>query len=296
MIITKPMKAPSEGIDDLAAVSYPAICSPKVDGIRCLKVDGVLKSSSFKPIPNRFINEVLTPLLPDNIDGELTVPGSFQDVTSGIMTRDGEPDFLFSAFDYVRTALSTPYVRRLADLAKITTHQRVAIVEHVAVHSVEQLLAFEKQCLEAGYEGVMVRAPNGPYKCGRSTTKQGWLLKLKRFKDSEARIVGFVEQMENTNEATKDELGRTKRSHHKAGKVGKGTLGKFVVVEVGNAPWKGEFRVSTGKGLTAKLRQEIWDNQGDWLGGIISYKYQDIGSMDAPRLPILLGRRDPRDM
>lgn len=302
-MITKPMKAPSEGIEDLEAVNYPVICSPKLDGIRCLKIDGQLRSSSFKPIPNRYVNKILTPMIPDNIDGELTVPGSFQDVTSGIMSQQGTPEFVFNPFDYIDGVrdLLTPYRVRISDLdwwfdrsAPRSSH--LSAVEHVAVHTVEELLAYERKCLKAGYEGVMVRDPEGPYKCGRSTTCQGWLLKLKRFKDSEARIIGFVEQEKNTNEATKDELGRTKRSHAQAGKVGKGTLGKFITEEAGSAPWKVNFRVGTGKGLTTKLRQEIWDNRGYYMGKIIRYKYQDIGSADAPRIPGFLGFRDPRDM
>ena len=57
-----------------------------------------------------------------------------------------------------------------------------------------------------------------------------------------------------------------------------------------------EFRVGTGKGLTNVLRQEIWDNQSKWLGKVIKYKHQAIGSKDAPRIAIYLGMRDERDM
>jgi DNA ligase-1 len=143
----------------------------------------------------------------------------------------------------------------------------------------------------------MLRTPNSPYKQGRSTLKEGWLLKVKRFKDSEAEIIGFEEQMENTNEKTKDELGHSKRSSHKAGMVGKGTLGKFLVREIGSTPWFGrEFAIGTGEGLTNELRQEIWDNRDKHLGKILTYKYQVHGIKELPRLPISKGFRDERDM
>jgi ATP-dependent DNA ligase len=32
-----------------------------------------------------------------------------------------------------------------------------------------QLAPYEEQCLNEGYEGVMIRTPHSPYKCGRST-------------------------------------------------------------------------------------------------------------------------------
>jgi DNA ligase-1 len=123
------------------------------------------------------------------------------------------------------------------------------------------------------------------------------LLKLKRFMDSEAVVVGFEEQMENTNEKTVDELGHSKRSKHQAGMVGKDTLGKFLVQEVGNTPWNGlEFAIGTGDGLTADLRQHIWDNREEYLGKIITHKYQPHGTKDLPRIPVWKGFRDPGDI
>jgi hypothetical protein len=71
----------------------------------------------------------------------------------------------------------------------------------------------------------MLRDPNGPYKFGRSTRKEGYLLKLKRFCDSEAEVIGVVELMHNGNEAKTNALGRTERSTRKAGKTGMGVLG-----------------------------------------------------------------------
>ena len=68
-------------------------------------------------------------------------------------------------------------------------------------------------------------SPDGPYKCGRSTVREGYLLKLKRFADGEAVILGCCEQMHNANAAQQDAFGRTKRSSHKDNKIGKATLG-----------------------------------------------------------------------
>jgi DNA ligase-1 len=127
--------------------------------------------------------------------------------------------------------------------------------------------------------------------------REGYLLKRKPFKDSEAIIVGFEEQMENANEAEQDAFGRTKRSKHLEGMIPKDTLGKFLVREIGETPWLDrEFAIGTGEGLTQDLRKEIWDNQSKYLGKIVTYKYQPHGIKDLPRLPIWKGFRDKRDL
>src|SRR5690606_23922036 len=135
------------------------------------------------------------------------VPGMpFNKISSAIMSDGGEPDFRFCVFDYVSTSLTEPYKQRMARLEALDLPDFCEKVLPAVINSKEELIDFEKKCLEAGYEGIMVRSPDSPYKCGRATLKQGWLLKVKRFKDSEATIIGFEEQMENTNEATIDEL------------------------------------------------------------------------------------------
>ena len=51
------------------------------------------------------------------------------------------------------------------------------------------------QNLKDGYEGLMLRDPNGVYKFGRSTVKENILLKVKDFMDDEAEIISFREKI-----------------------------------------------------------------------------------------------------
>jgi DNA ligase-1 len=236
--------------------------------------------------------------LQEGLDGELIVNAdSFNQVQSGIMSEDGEPDFQFCVFDYVSKGLDQPYKDRIAALNKLVLPSFCRKLIPTKINNKEELIAYEKKCLDEGHEGIMIRSPDGPYKCGKATVKQGWLLKVKRFKDSEAVIIGFEEQEENTNEKTVNELGKSERSKHKAGMVLKDTLGKFLVREIGETHWKGkEFAIGTGKGLTVLLRKEVWDNKEKYLGKIVTYKYQAHGVKDLPRLPIWKSFRDPRDM
>lgn len=290
-MITKPMLAGT--IKALSEVRYPVIVSPKLDGIRCLKLEGKVLSRTFKPIPNDYIRTTLEKLLPDGVDGEIIVGDVFQQTTSAVMSKEGEPAFAFWMFDAVGRHLNEPYKSRLLLLKNIIDKigdPRIVEVPTYAAGAEEALLGFEKLFLEQGYEGLMTRDPDGPYKCGRSTVKEGWLLKLKRFEDHEAEILGFVEQLQNTNAAEKNELGYTKRSSAKAGKVGKGTLGKFKVRDLESGV---VFFVGTG--LTDEQRQEIWNHKARYQGKLVKYKCQPYGEKDKPRLPVFLGFRDERD-
>lgn len=298
-MITRPMLAATA--KNLGELRYPLIASPKLDGIRCLKVDGRVVSRSFKPIRNDYIRTILEKILPEGADGEIMVGDNFQQVTSAVMSKEGEPDFLFWMFDLAPEGKdSGPYNDRVENMLTWTRDhdclRHVCMVPLTTILHTDELMAYEGACLTDGYEGVMVRSPDGPYKCGRATVREGYLLKIKRFEDSEARVIGFIEQMTNTNETRKDAFGCIERSAANAGKIGKNTLGKFIVTEAGS-PWRTAcFRIGTGKGLTQELRQEIWNNQDRYLGKLLKYKYQLHGSKDAPRIPIFLGFRDENDL
>lgn len=295
-MISKPMLAGKLEFADLSKVKYPVAVTPKLDGIRCLKIGKAL-SRSFKDIPNAHIQALVSAIDAENLDGELMVGDKFQETTSGVMSEDGTPKFEYWVFDYVKDSLTRPYMKRMEDLASLKLPKFCKKVIPWIANDEEELLKFAKQFLDQGFEGIMLRTLNSPYKCGRSSVKEGFLLKLKPMEDSEAKIIAFEELMHNSNEAEKDELGHTKRSTAKDGMVPMDSLGKFVVVEVGDTPWKGqEFRIGTGKGLTAELRKEIWDNQKKYMGKIVKYTYQKIGTLDLPRIPIWIGFRDERDM
>src|ERR1035437_1504279 len=121
-MITRPMKGEELEIDNddaLDLLNYPLFGTPKLDGIRSVKQDGRALSSSFKDIPNRYIQSKMA-TLPEGLDGELVINSdSFNKVQSGIMSEDGEPDFQFCVFDYVSVSLTQPYLERIALLEKL---------------------------------------------------------------------------------------------------------------------------------------------------------------------------------
>jgi DNA ligase-1 len=202
------------------------------------------------------------------------------------MSEEGEPDVKFWMFDHIQFP-DDPYAQRKQWLK----HSRFApILEQVVVASEEALLYYEEQCLNMGFEGLILRRTTAPYKYGRSTVKEGYLLKLKRFVDAEAEVIGFEERMHNGNEATISELGRTKRSSHKANKSGRGDLGALVC----RLPSGIEFNIGTG--FTDDERAAIWKDRDSFIGRLAKFKSFPIGGKDAPRHPVFLGWRHSDDL
>lgn len=279
---------------DLTRLSFPVAASPKLDGIRAIVRDGQLLSRTLKPIPNRHIREQLSRNELNGLDGELIVgepnaPDVYRSTVSGVMSEDGEPNWRFFAFDIHDT--DGPWIERtirLHDMLRV--HPRIECLQHMVVHTLDELLAFEESVLKQGYEGVMLRHLHAPYKHGRSTQREGYLLKLKRFLDSEARVLEIIEELHNGNEATTNELGLTKRSSHKANKIGKGRMGALRVQDIHTGV---EFELGTGFSDADKA---WWWTQDPETAPLVKYKYLPVGVKDRPRHPVYLGIRNPNDL
>lgn len=283
---------------DFTKIQYPVYASPKLDGIRCSIVDGKALSRTLKQIPNKHIFNQLSVNWLNGLDGELIIgsPTSktcYTESVSGVMRHEGEPAYTYYVFDHheVSGSFARRFQELLASAGQWSKHPQICLLEQNLLHNEAEMLAYEAAKVEEGYEGIILRSPEAPYKYGRSTVKEGYLLKVKRFEDSEAEIIGFEEEMYNGNEAEVNELGRTKRSSAQAGKIGKNTLGAFHVRDVVSG-----IEFSIGTGLTAADRQHFWDNRNDYSGKIVKYKFFAVGVKIAPRHPVFLGMRDEKDM
>ena len=289
MKIQKPLLA---GKFDSEKAKFPYAATPKIDGIRFLMVGGAALTRSFKPIRNEYLQKILSSNLPDGIDGELTSGSTFQECSS-IMRIKGEPDFKVWIFDFVNPNDEVkPYKERMNELRKFESFNipSYEILFPTIVSNQEQIDQLMIKNLNAGYEGLMLRDPNGIYKFGRSSVKENILLKVKEFMDDEAEIIAFREKMVNTNEGLKDNFGRTKRSSCQDGLKPSGTLGGFILRNSEGL----EF--SCGSGLNDALRDEIWKNQSKYLGKLVKYKYMSKGVKELPRHPVFMGFRDETDL
>ena len=287
-MLLKPMLSASLDEVDPASLRYPVLASPKLDGIRCLLINGVAFSRNMKPIRNVCIQEWA-----DNkhgYDGELIV-GSPTGTTvlgftqSGVMAEAGFPDFTFHAFDAFNDP--APFHKRLDTIKKMSGIIRFEPVPHQIINTPQDLLDFEEDCLTLGYEGVMVRDPNGPYKNGRSTLREGYLMKLKRFTDGEAKVIRIEQGKHNANELEEDELGRAKRSHSVLNLIPNGTVGTLIV----NDPTWGELRVAPGV-MTHAERKHYWDHPMQLVGKPIHWRSFGYGVKDKPRFPRFYGIRE----
>lgn len=289
----KPMLA----VEAPKTLTFPLFASAKLDGIRCVIKDGSPLSRTLKPIPNDFIRGHLSDPVLSGLDGELIVGSAtdaevYRRTSSGVMSQAGQPAFTYFVFDYFTSPL-TSFESRYDQLSRWANQlpQYVQILPQRLIKTEAELLAFEHEMLQQGFEGLILRSLDSPYKFGRSTAREGYMLKLKRFTDGEATVTGFEELMHNGNEATTSETGNTKRSSHQENLVPMDTLGALQVVDV-----KTGVAFKIGTGYTAQHRKQIWNARASLVGAIVKYKHFEIGVKDAPRFPVWLGFRDPIDL
>lgn len=299
--LTKPMLAspllkPSDKHDDdtiyraMKSLRYPVIATLKIDGIRGLVTDN-LRSRTLKLIPNDSIraraNSLVYGLDLELYNGELR----YDEIESIVMSQEHplSDKIMFNLLDDF--SAEQPYEWRLQsikDFAGIYKHANCSVVFDEWCGNADELFAFEKRTIETFGEGICFRTPDSPYKQGRSTLKEQYLVKLCRFVREEVTIIGFEEQMHNSNSERRNPIGMMNSSSSKSGLLGKNTLGAFLVRNSDGL----EFTVGTGVGLTDKLRVEIWLNQDKWLDKQCVIKHKAHGRMKKPRSPIWVGMRE----
>jgi len=273
-------------------VALPTFASAKVDGVRAVKYGPELLSRTLKTIPNRVLQEAFRAhSIPPGYDGELAL-GQPWDATvynktvSCVMSQSAESGRDVRLFVFDNFEVSGPYYQRLESIQDVGPV--IKLDQHIIEHY-DDLEAFEVECLRQGYEGVVCRHPEGRYKYGRSTKNEQLLIKLKRFVDAEATIIGFEELLHNANEASSDERGYSKRSTHQENLIPMGKLGAFVVS-------MGSMQFNIGTGFTDLERVNYWQLRDELIGRLVKFKHFPIGAKDVPRHPVFLGFRSVIDI
>lgn len=318
LIMTKPMLASDA---NMQKIKYPCIIQPKIDGVRGLYITDKLTGRSLKQQKNRYTNKFFDDEIFKGFDGELIVnrDPTHPDLcrnTSSVMSRyEGEPHITWCLFDYItEDNINQTYESRYLDLkCKISdleeTHpelmDHLQVVPFILVNNQEELLAWEETWLMQGYEGLIIRDPAGLYKEGRSTAKEGGLLRIKRFKDAEAIVISLNEGEENNNEKQTNELGNSFRTSHQENKASNGMIGnmiceiyedviddisKEVIFEKGFV-----ITVSPGKMIHSD-RIYYYENQNLIVGEIIKFKFFAKGIKDKPRFANFQSFRSSEDL
>lgn len=271
-------------------IRYPVLASGKLDGVRgCVQEANLVSRSLKNHTLNRHATTYLSKGIFEGLDGELCLKGeswnNFNANQSAFTTMGGQPEFIWHVFDdiskpYVsaknRKAMTQERVRTLFDLG-----YDVTFCEQKLIECAKDLRYMYDEHREKGYEGLIVMDPNGLYKHGRSTLKQGISLKLKPQNDSEAKIVGYEELMHNLD------AGNSKR---KENLIPGNTLGALIV------EWRG-VNFNIGTGFDAAQRAYVWLNRTKLLGSLVTFKYMEtFPETGIPRSPVFKGFRSKVDL
>ena len=231
--------------------------SEKLDGVRAYWDGRSLISRLGNPFhaPDWFLAGL--PAVP--LDGELWIARKSFQRTVGVVRRQDRSDHwqevAFVVFD--APGVAAPFEDRLAFVrAHMAEHRppHARALEHVACRDLDHLRAELARVEDLGGEGLMLRQPGSTYEVGRSVT----LLKVKTFRDDEARVV--------------DHLAGAGR--HK-GRVG------ALLVELADGT-----RFAVGTGLSDAER-----GAPPPLGTLITFRYQELSDAGVPRFPSYVGIR-----
>jgi len=281
----------------MKTLRYPVYATVKMDGIRALRLNGTLLSRTLKEIPNKSIRK-RSLKLPGGFDMELCAEGlRYDEVESIVMSKkhNDSHKIQFYILDWYgildQHGVEANYRIRQQQIdgwiGSFGSRMDGMPVCFYICNDYLSLFEFFLESERRGDEGICFRTPDSPYKFGRSTLREQWLIKLCRYHRTECVITGFEEQMENDNAEEYNSVGKMDRSSCKDNLIPKDTLGAFIVT---HNLW-GTMRVGTGVGLTDKLRKEIWENRDRYHGKVITVKFKPHGSKDKPRSPIYVGFR-----
>lgn len=182
--------------------------SYKCDGLRCLVFlrDGEVHTASRGggnyDIPATYIrqDEYIIKILTENpdmiLDGELYCHGKNLQTLSGWARKEeliDEHKFLrYHCYDIVNESM--PFKDRVVKLnefkANTPDDSKLTVLEQRLIHGLEEIEAMHNEAVAAGYEGLVIKDPEKEYKCGARDTR---CLKVKKFQDAEAKILGIVE-------------------------------------------------------------------------------------------------------
>lgn len=164
---------------------------PKLDGMRCIAVDGKLYAREGAPIP--FFPHIKPP--PGKWDGELYVHDwEFEQIMSVCKVNYVHPMSKHVKFHVFDQVTEDPFWQRnLAVEAEFGSghHENIVAVQTFKLHySHDTVLKLMNEFIGLGYEGVMIRTSDGPYEIAKRSKH---LQKVKPWYDDWFPIVNIVE-------------------------------------------------------------------------------------------------------
>lgn len=253
------------------SIKFPCFVQRKFDGTRCVGMPSKgIFSRNRKSYPH--LEHIIEELnkLPESfvLDGELYSDElTFQEIV-GLVKREtlkkGDDEkqkkIKFHVYDMIRNDM--PYDLRRANLAQMFRQYKFKYIVPVTTElceSEDKMKEMHSKYVAEGYEGIMLRNKSGLYKGSRSADLQ----KYKEFFDSEYEIVGYEE--------------------------GKG-------LEDGCIIWT--CKTSDGKAFscrprgTREERTDLYINGDNYIGKMLTVRYQELTNEGLPRFPVGITIRD----
>jgi len=232
------------------------LMSEKLDGVRAYWNGKNLISRGGKIInaPKWFIKDYP----PFEIDGELwSKRGDFENISS--IVRDKIPTDKWREIKHYIFEVPNSKGNLSQRLSKVKPYSSkiIKVVSQIKIRDKKHLKKFLKEIENKNGEGVVVRNPN----IGYINHRTNQALKVKSFKDSECKVIGYKE--------------------------GKGKFKSLIGSIRCIFPNKIEFSVGSG------LKLEDRKNPPK-IGDIITIKYQNLTKYGKPRFPLFLRVRESR--
>lgn len=245
-------------------ISEPFYVQPKLDGVRLLvSKDGGI-SRTGKIIPG---TEVLGKGLEAGqyVDGEAYDPNlSFEDLTSTFKTDPLKLKFyVFDFFDLKAEALARDkmtFEQRWKYVKEEIYNPHYEYVETFSVKRHKDMEGYHKMFMQQGFEGTMIRDPFSVYEVGQ---RSNYLLKYKDFQTEEYEIVGA--------------------------KTGHGRDADAVVWVCKTQDGQ-QFTVRP-EGTIAQ-REEHYKNYKEYIGKMLTVRFQNLTAQKVPRFPVGVVIRD----
>lgn len=250
-------------------IVWPAFVQPKLNGVRCLMerrgheiIFHSRGNKQFSTLSHLKVDALAVLRDGDIVDGELYNHGdiTFQELVGLITRESGDPAQVakyvkFWNYDRCENA---PFMIRASRLIE---HGNITRVPTHRVRNADEMRQRHAEFMRDGYEGTMVRSGGAePY---RFQYRSATLLKVKDFLDDEFKIVG-------ANEG-----------------VGKAEGQATFTCQIQNGA---VFDVRC-KG-TDTQRREQWSNRQNYLGKMLTVKYQCLSDAGIPVFPVGITVRD----
>lgn len=258
------------------SIRFPCFVQRKLDGVRCLAFPSRgLFSRNNKQFPH--LEHICANIdrlkdKPIVLDGELYSDElTFQEIV-GIVKKEtlrpGDTEMMKKIYLYVYDCIlldnhDAPYTRRLEELQTLfrtNTFDTLRLLPTSECTSEDDMKRLHATYVAEGYEGIMLRRPEGLYKAGYRSPD---LQKYKEFCDAEYPVTGF--------------------------KQGDGEE-KGCVIWQCVTPAGLEFAVRP-RGTRAD-RMELFTNGAAYIGKLLTVRYQELTTDGVPRFPVGISFRD----